>query len=170
MRAILRTAASLTLCAGLLGCDDNDKGKVVTTAQAATPQPPPRAEEPAPISEPIEHHRHHWRRHGHKHRPYGASFSEGVSYAASSGESAPSGDTAEESAASRVSSAPYPPPPPESSTGESAAQSDVWIDGYGRDHYAAEAWANGPPITAEEAHARRDPWHGYDVWRHHWRW
>lgn len=165
MRAIFTIVASLSVCSGLLGCDQNEKASApapvaVAAAPACSCQHQAQAA-PAPVMEaPRPQRHHHSRRHRHDMN-YEASW-QGSTTSVSSYSAARESEYASEGHESldEQGSAVYPPPPP-------GAGSGVWVDGHGRSHYASEAVAaegddNPAALSAEDARRRSDPWRGYN--------
>ena len=131
MRASLIATMSLLGCMGLAGCDNPTNPPPAAVVQAA---PPPCNCQPQSVAavQPQAP------RIVHRHR---------ISYVSRDGY---------ETQYSSVSQSRG-----ESESEEQTAQqndSNVWVDGFGRSHYAATASA--APATDE--HARLAPWHGYD--------
>jgi len=160
MRAML--TIGLAVC--LFGCDQSPRATAPAPVAAAT-APSCNCQQlaqaaPAPVAETPRPHRH---RHHHRHSMiYEASWQEGASSVSSYPESHES-EYAGESHADEQGSAVYPPPPPPPGAG-----SEVWVDGYGRGHYAsgamaADADSNPAVLSAEDARRRSDPWRGYDA-------
>jgi hypothetical protein len=153
-------AASLSICAGLLGCDQGPKASApapVAAAPSCNCQQQAQAAPPAPVAQAPRPHRHH---HRHQHgMTYETSWQGSPSSVPSSeSQASDSASEAHESMDEQGSGA-YPPPPPPS------AGSDVWVDGYGRGHTASgpvETDGNPAVLSAEDAHRRSDPWRGYN--------
>jgi len=152
MRAMFLIMGSVLLCVGLFGCD-----RAPQTAQApvvaATPPCnciPPAPPAPVPVTTAQRSHRHH------RHHRHTVAEMESAAYEAER-ESGSYETMAQES--SGYGSEHYGPPPP-----PPAAEPPVWVDGYGRAHYATSAEVDENParLSAEDRHARRSVWHGYD--------
>ena len=148
MRAMFLVVASVLLCVGLFGCDRQPQAPVAAPAVAAVAPPcncTPPALPPASVAQAAHrtrHHRHAWREHE-------GSYSEGgESYSASS----------ESSEYSEASSAPV------AQGGVASAQAVIWVDGYGRSHYAAGGQADENParLSREDRRTRHEVWRGYD--------
>ena len=65
--------------------------------------------------------------------------------------------------------APYPPPPPSGvgPAGDGAADSGMWVDGYGRGHYSDGEATPSPNdsteyLSNEDSTRRHDPWRGFN--------
>lgn len=153
MRAMFLVVASVLLCVGLFGCDRQPQAPVAAPVVAAVAPPcncTPPAPPPAPVAQAVHHTRHHhhtWSEHE------SSSYSEsGESYSASN-------ESREYSETSSVSVAQ-----------PASAQTSVWVDGYGRSHYAAGEQVDENParLSREDRRMRRDVWRGYDskcAWR-----
>jgi hypothetical protein len=163
MRAIFTIMASLSVCSGLLGCDQNEKASapapvVVAAAPACSCQHQAQAA-PVPVVEPphLQRH-HHYRRHQHD-MAYEASWQGGATSGSSYSESRESEYAGEgHESVDEQGSAAYPPPPPDAGSG-------VWVDGHGRSHYASEAAEtddNPAALSAEDDRRRSDPWRGFN--------
>ncbi len=166
MRAMFTIAASLTICTGLFGCDQNQKASAPAPVAAAAAQSCNCRQQtqaaPAPAVELPRAHRH---RHHHRH---GNGWTEEASWQGSTSLVSSHSESREFEYVSEAHEsddeqgpAAYPPPPP------SGTSSDVWIDGYGRSHYASADVTtdtdDGPPVRAtEDARRRSDPWRGYN--------
>jgi hypothetical protein len=152
----------LAIC--LFGCDQSPKATApapVAAAPAAACNCQHLAQTaPAPIVEAPRSHRHN---HHRWHRmTYEASGQESASSVSSYPDSHEAEYAGESHGGDAGGPAAYPPPPPP------VASSEVWVDGYGRSHYAGggtavEADSNPAVLSAEDAHRRSDPWRGYDA-------
>jgi hypothetical protein len=141
MRATI--IAMFLACLGLAGCDSPGNAPATNTQAVAPPcncQPQNEATaQAAPIRATHRHHRH-WS--SYARRDYSESESYSTSSQSRSYYQSASDDQGEYD---------------DRGARQSAAEEDVWVDGYGRSHYA---------MTASAAHndrARLAPWHGYDV-------
>jgi hypothetical protein len=190
MRAMLTLAASLFVCAGLFGCDDDGDGHKTTAsvigAAAASPgckckqaaQGEPDARAPSPLRHRYHHRFRHYAHFAHKagsgHSWYeigwGSSAGSTGSYSDSSrNEYAMAEQAPDDMPPPPPLSAPYPPPPPPGAgPGGPPMDSGVWVDGYGRGHYAD---GEAPPspndnteyLSNEDAGRRHDPWRGFNA-------
>ncbi|MBV9990686.1 MAG: hypothetical protein JOZ72_05270 [Alphaproteobacteria bacterium] len=154
MRAMFMVVASIFLAVGLFGCNRQQQVAVqtpvtVTPPPAAVPPPPPPP--PAPVVEAahrVRYHRHHYA----VTRSYDSySESESASYT-QSGDSENDYDGGGDEAR-------------ESYEHSAAAQAhgEVWVDGYGREHYAVATPDDNPgALSAEDEHLRRKPWRGWN--------
>jgi hypothetical protein len=107
---------------------------------------------------PHRHHHAHW--HSMTHEVSWASSASSVSSYSESREYE-YGSVSHSMGGDEQGPAAYPPPPP-------SVGSEVWVDGYGRSHYASGGMAgdadrNPAPLSVEDAHQRLDPWRGYDA-------
>ena len=217
MRAMLTLAASLAVCAGLFGCDDNapkSVGGAISAAAASTACKCKQAAQGEPAfheSSRLRHrHPHHYFRH-HTHFAYGGGgYGTGHGSAYEIGWGSGTGSVSSYSETSRSYSgpshseyamaeqapddmppppppaeaadnmppppppAPYPPPPPAGASpdgpppGGPPMDSGVWVDGYGRGHYAD---GDAPPspndnteyLSNEDSGRRHDPWRGFNA-------
>lgn len=137
MRATI--IAAILACLGLAGCD-NSANTPVPTAQAVAPpcncQPQNEAAAQAAPSRATHRHHRYWSSYAHR------DYSESESYSHSSqSRSYYQSEFGDQGA--------------QQSSGN--AEENVWVDGYGRRHYAMTASA------ASNDRARLAPWHGYDV-------
>jgi hypothetical protein len=144
MRAMFLVVASVLLCVGLFGCDRQPQAPVAAPVVAAVAPPcncAPPAPPPAPAAQAMHRTHHHraWR------EPE-SSYSENHSASNESGEYS-------ESSSSSVAQ-----------PAAASAQAAVWVDGYGRSHYAAGEQADENParLSREDRHTRREVWRGYD--------
>ena len=134
MRATI--IATILACLGLAGCDNPSNAPAPTVQAVAPPcncqQQNEAAAQPAAVRTA---HRHHRDWSAYEHREY--SESESYSYSSQSR----SYDQNESD---------------DQGGHQSAAEGNVWVDGYGRSHYAMTAAAT------HDDRARLAPWHGYD--------
>lgn len=151
MRAMLTVAAGLLICCGLFGCNRTQApvaAPVVAAAPVCNCPQQAQAALPAPLPQPAHPHRRHraWSEH-----------QSSSSYEGSSSYSSSGGEIREYDGAAMRS---------EDANGEAHAQAAVWIDGYGRSHYATNAAdtddANPAKLNAEDRHNRRAVWRGYN--------
>jgi len=149
MRAMFLIVGSVLLCVGLFGCDRTPQ-TVQAPVVAATPpcNCMPSAAPPAPVRTVSGVHRHY------HHRRHSLAEIESAAYQA---ERESGGSMTMEREGSSYSESTGAPPPP-------SAEPPVWVDGYGRAHYAITAEADQNPVRlgAEDRKARRSVWHGYD--------
>jgi len=132
MRATI-IAATLA-CLGLAGCDNSANAPAPTVQAVAPPcNCQPQNEAAAPPRVMQRHHRH-WPSYAHR------DYNENYSYQSQSRSTYQSGSDDQEA-----------------SNGN--AEENVWVDGYGRGHYAETASA-APAAPGDRA--RLAPWHGYD--------
>jgi hypothetical protein len=144
MRATLFATIGLVACTGLAGCD-NPGPAPVTNAQAVA-QPcncQPQNEATAQSATPRTTHRHHRHWTSYARRDYNES--ESYSYRSQSRNYYQSESDEQERYANQSASG-------------GNAERNVWVDGYGRSHYAMTASA----APAPDERARLAPWHGYD--------
>ena len=182
MRAMFMVTASLLICVGLPGCDREQRTETSTHASVAATAPvcncPQQAHAPTPI---VKRHGHRWHRHWNGgSMSHETSWSEHESSSPSYSPSDASGyatenDSSDESnmmAGAPIppprSAAPFPPPPPGAvlPPPPPETQGSVWIDGYGREHYAEDAQeddGNYAALTAKDGDRRLAPWHAYNV-------
>jgi hypothetical protein len=139
MRATI-IAATLA-CLGLAGCDNSANAPPPTVQAVAPPcncQPQSEAAaQPAPHRATYRHHRHwssHARRDYNERESYSYRSQSRSTYRSESGDQGA-----------------------QQSSGN--AEGNVWVDGYGRSHYAGTETAS----AASDDRARLAPWHGYDV-------
>ena len=136
MRATI--IAATLVCLGLAGCD-NSANAPAPTAQAVAPpcNCQPQNEATAQAAAPRATHRHHrhWSSYARRDTDESESYSTG-SQSRSTYQS-----EFDDQGASRGD-----------------AEENVWVDGYGRSHYAMTASA----APASDDRARLAPWHGYD--------
>ena len=137
MRATI--IAATLVCLGLAGCD-NSANAPAPTAQAVAPpcNCQPQNEATAQAAAPRATHRHHrhWSSYARRDTDKSESYSTG-SQSRSTYQS-----EFDDQGASRGD-----------------AEENVWVDGYGRSHYAETASA-APAAPGDRA--RLAPWHGYD--------
>ena len=135
MRATIFAATGFLACLGLAGCDNSANAPPANVQVAAQPcncQP-----QNAAVAQPIPprvFHRHVRHATSYSHREY----DESEAYSSYSSQSRSYDQGASES--------------------EAGAEQNVWVDGYGRSHYAVTASA----APAPDEHVRLAPWHGYD--------
>jgi len=136
MRATI--IAATLVCLALAGCD-NSANAPAPTAQAVAPpcNCQPQNEATAQAAAPRATHRHHrhWSSYARRDTDESESYSTG-SQSRSTYQS-----EFDDQGASRGD-----------------AEENVWVDGYGRSHYAMTASA----APASDDRARLAPWHGYD--------
>jgi hypothetical protein len=163
MRAMFTIAASLTICSCLFGCDQNQKAPAPVAAAAAPSCNCQQQTQPAPappVEQPRPGRHHHYRRHDDMADE--ASWQGSTTSVSSYSESRESEYAGEgHKSVDAQGPAAYPPPPP-SSTGP-----DVWVDGYGRSHYASGAVTtdtdgSAAVLSAGDTRRRSDPWRGYN--------
>jgi hypothetical protein len=156
MRAMFLVVASVLLCVGLFGCDRQPQAPAAAPVVAAV-APPCNCTPPAPPPAPVAQAAHRIRRHHHAWSEHGNASYE--SYGESSESYPASNESREYSESSSVAQ-----------SGAANAQAAVWVDGYGRSHYAAGEQADENParLSREDRHTRREVWRGYDskcAWR-----
>lgn len=154
MRAMFTVTASALICVSLLGCNRSPQmqAPVPTPIAAAAPacNCPQQAAAVMPVA-PARKHRHH-------HRGWGEHQSNSYSYGSQNEDSYPSlpNEDAEHGAGQG-----------ELSAGEAQAEAAIWIDGYGRSHYAMDVSAsegdNPGAQTATDIRRRLAPWHAYNA-------
>lgn len=132
MRAKFIAAIGLLACFGLAGCDNSGNAPAPTAQVTAQPcncqTQNAAAVQPAPI------------RATHRHSRIASTREYEEHYSAGSSSRSYDQDAAEDQPARQSGN----------------AEENVWVDGYGRSHYAASA------APAPDEHARLAPWHGYD--------
>ena len=172
MRAMLMAAIGVTVCFTLFGCDRNPQ-QAQTTSMPVAVAPPPTCNCPqaaAPVVRTARHrtvrHRYAYREHYGHHRH---SLSEFLAY------STPSSSYRENESSSvreyrpgdemRYSQPSYSDTHDSSAQYQQAASAEVWVDGYGRAHYADY----GPPgdeapgtISRKDERERMRPYRGYN--------
>jgi hypothetical protein len=132
MRATIFAATGFLACLGLAGCDNSANAPTAQTVQPCNCQTASApAAQPMP---PRATHRHVRHATSYSHREY----DESEAYSSYSSQSRSYGQ--------------------ETSESETGAEQNVWVDGYGRSHYAVTASA----APAPDERARLAPWHGYD--------
>jgi hypothetical protein len=161
MRALSTAAVSLTVCLTLFGCGEN---QTQTQAPVAAVAPPPACNCPqaqvAQASVPV----------AHRHRRHRHAWSESASYGESSSSYSDSSSYSESSSSSVRE---YRAGNEEHSTGDASgeehmaqtANAEVWVDGYGRAHYADYGPLEDEHpglISRKDERKRLHPWHGYD--------
>ena len=152
MRAMFMVVASIFLMIGLLGCNRQQQVAVQAPVTVSTPPPaalPPPPPSPAPVVEAtqrVRHHRHHYA----ETQSYGSySDDESASYTQS-------GDSEDDYDDGRGES--Y-----EHSAAAAQTHGEVWVDGYGREHYAVTTPDDNPgAIGAEDEHLRAKPYRGWN--------
>lgn len=152
MRAMFMVVASIFLAIGLLGCNRQQQVAVqapvtVTPPPAALPPPPPP---PAPVVEASHRARHH-RHHYAETQSYGSySDSESASYTQSD-------DSENDYDGGSASTESY------EHSAAAEAHGEVWVDGYGREHYGVNAPDDNPgALSAEDEHRRAKPYRGWN--------
>ena len=209
MRAMLTLAASLSICAGLFGCDDGNEGhKTAASVIGAASAAPACKCKQASESEPMLHEsssRHRYHRHFRHNAHFGYETGRRSYHEIGWGSSAGSASSYSESSRSYSGSshseyamaeqadsmppppppealdnmpppppASYPPPPPSAGpmgpgpAVAGSADSGVWVDGYGRGHYADGEAASSPNenseyLSNEDSTRRHDPWRGFNA-------
>ena len=149
MRAMFMVVASIILAVGLFGCNRQQQVAeqapvaVVPPPAAAVPPPPPP---PAPVVEATRHVRHH---HYRARQTSYESYSEDES-ASFEGESESSSVSYEQSG-------------DRSEAGAAEAHGEVWVDGYGREHYGVTTPDDNPgAIDAHDQRLRHKVWRGWN--------
>lgn len=152
MRAMFMVVASVILAAGLFGCNRKSEAPVaapvtVVTPPAAVPPPPPPP--PPPAAEESQRYRHHRTSYSAQESESTESYSEYSSSESYSGE-----DYSAEDSQVDV-------------RGASQGGEAIWVDGFGRSHYATTTQADeNPALLAPEDQRDRDSvWHGYEYGR-----
>ena len=145
MRAMFMMVASVLLAAGLFGCNRTPQAPVAAPVVAQTPPayvPPPPP--PPPAVEQTTRTRHHRMVYREESTGYD-------SYSQSEYGSSESYDDYSGGEESSVSSQ------------DAASAEAIWVDGFGRSHYATTTQADENPALLSEGEQRdRDSvWHGY---------
>ena len=168
MHAMFRVTAGLLICFGLCGCNRNHQAQTTAPATVAATAPACNCPRQAAVPEPpVTHHRHHVDRRWHRESlSHEASWSESTSTSYSSSDESGYSD-ARDNQSDGMAGAPIPPPPPDASYPPPQAEGGVWVDGYGREHYAMDTPEADDGAVAEltekDIRRRLAPYHAYDV-------
>jgi hypothetical protein len=147
--------ASLVICIGLMGCNRNQQAQAPAPAPVAAVAPacncPQQAAAATAASTPVRHrHSRHHSWSAHENSSYSESYSDNSESSYSPGP----GSAGEYDGAANVEQ-----------TFSAQAEAAVWVDGYGRSHYASAAAsddANPAILTAEDSRRRLAPYHAYN--------
>jgi hypothetical protein len=160
---MLTAAMSVVICWGLFGCNRSQQAATPAAVPVAAATAPCNCEPAMPMTAaPVHRHRHHrravWNTHAESadFQSYSVESKSHSTYSSSSvREYQPDTDTNVGYAGSAE----------QYEANANVGSGAVWVDGYGRSHYAAD----GPPqennpaaLAAEDIHRRMKPWRGYN--------
>lgn len=153
MRAMFTVTSGLLICLGLMGCNRSQQAQATAPAPVVAAAPVcncPQQAAALPVvrtSRRHKYHRHAWS------VPENSSFAE--SYDVSADSSSSDENTEGEYDSNRQNGqAPAPV----------QVEAEVWIDGYGRGHYASAASDDTNPasLSPDDDGRRHAPWHAYN--------
>lgn len=178
MRAMLMAAVGLALGFTLFGCDQNPQQAQTATPVAVAPPPAPCKCQQAPVATPVRavrhraYHRHfasydryeHTEHHGHTLSEFLAYSTGPSSYSESESSSVREYRPGDEEQYSRTSTAEMHDTASGSSR-EMASNEGVWVDGFGKPHYADYGPIEDEHpglVSGKDEHERQKPWRGYN--------